>query len=66
MEHMASKKDQNPLEAEPERAEKAGVMQLNSWKKKLKVNILFGNRSLSCKERSRKREPDNKSDKLNC
>ena len=38
MERMASKKNQmNPLEAAPKTFEEAGAMQLNSWKKKLKV-----------------------------
>ena len=45
MERMASKKSQmNPQEEAPTRAEEAGVMRWNSWKKKLKVNIPFGNR----------------------
>ena len=35
----------NPLEAAPKRTEEAGVMQLNSWKKKPKVCISFANRS---------------------
>ena len=35
----------NLLEAAPKRAEEAGVMRLNSLKKKLKVSIPFADRS---------------------
>jgi len=46
MERMATKKNQmNPLEAARKRFEEAGAMQLNSWKKKVKVSIPFSNRS---------------------
>ena len=46
MEQMPSKKTQtNLLEAAPKRAEEAGMMRMDSWKKKLKVSIPFANRS---------------------
>ena len=61
MERMAlRKKSSKPAGGSTKKSQRSGGNAFEFLKEKAEMSILFAGRSWSCKERSRKRDPDNK------